>query len=347
MKSIPVSVCIPVFNSEKFLAFCLESIAAQTFQDFEIIIVNDASTGTDSDGKNCKQLVKEFSRNNRKIKINYIEHSKNEGLVEARRTAVYAARGEFIFTVDSDDFIPADAIETLFSYSQEYDIIQGNTLAGFFPENAVSGTSESFIPNSKNICGVIHHGDIEKPEIIPAFLVKQSFSGVLWGKLIRKECYLDALDKIPQTYCNLGEEFLQSFFITQYAKKYKGVDKLVYYYRQNSGMTAPVRIDNLESWHKLCSVASVYSIIYLWLEDQKEQNGVYPMDKPCLESLQARTRHFVRNNILALNNVISDLRPQAYEILCDYWGESFVKHVEELIDKANSEQKNKENVNEN
>ena len=86
-----VSICIPVFKTEELLEEALQSVLQNDVEhvskNVEVIIVNDGSTSTNLQGLSCKQIVKKFKKNT-KIKINYIEHSQNMGLVEARRSAV-------------------------------------------------------------------------------------------------------------------------------------------------------------------------------------------------------------------------------------------------------------------
>lgn len=128
-----ISVCIPVFNSEKYLANCLESLNHLLIPEgfkpaafAEIIIVNDGSTGTDSQNRSAKQIVSRFKKNS-VFPVKFISHEENKGLVEARRTAVYEARGKYIFILDSDDSLPENVLKTLYekAIETEADIVHG------------------------------------------------------------------------------------------------------------------------------------------------------------------------------------------------------------------------------
>ena len=101
-----VSVLIPVYNVEKYIARCLDSVLAQTFQDFEIIVVDDC--GTDD----TMHIVDEYAQKDHRIKI--IHHDKNHGPMVARQTAYINASGKYIIFLDSDDFLQPNAIETLY-----------------------------------------------------------------------------------------------------------------------------------------------------------------------------------------------------------------------------------------
>jgi hypothetical protein len=99
-----VSIIVPVYNVEKYLRRCLESIAAQTYSDLEILIVDDGST--DSSGNICD----DFSINDSRTRV---MHKKNAGLSDARNVAISAATGVFILCIDSDDYVSPDHIELL------------------------------------------------------------------------------------------------------------------------------------------------------------------------------------------------------------------------------------------
>lgn len=105
VKTVPrVSIVIPVYNREKFIVVCVESLLRQTFDDFEICIVDDGST--DGSPSVCDALARRDSR----IKV---LHQPNGGATSARRTGVAMASGTWITFVDSDDTMPADGLERL------------------------------------------------------------------------------------------------------------------------------------------------------------------------------------------------------------------------------------------
>lgn len=97
-----ISVIVPVFNIEKYLRCCIDSILAQTFSDFELLLINDGST--DSSGKICDGYALQDSR----IRV---FHQMNEGVTSARRLGVNNAQGEWITFVDSDDYVVETYLE--------------------------------------------------------------------------------------------------------------------------------------------------------------------------------------------------------------------------------------------
>lgn len=105
-----VSVIIPVYNTEQFLGDCLNSVLAQTFTDFEIIIVNDGSTD------NSVAIVEQFAAKDSRI---VILHQENKGLSEARNTGIKAARGNWITFVDSDDMLAPTFLQKLLEAAKQ------------------------------------------------------------------------------------------------------------------------------------------------------------------------------------------------------------------------------------
>lgn len=102
-----ISVIIPVYNVEKYLPQCLDSITQQTFKDIEIICINDGSLD------NSPAILEEYSNKDSRIKI---INQQNKGLSEARNTGINEAKGEYISFVDSDDYIEINTYEKIAKY---------------------------------------------------------------------------------------------------------------------------------------------------------------------------------------------------------------------------------------
>ena len=106
-----ISVIIPVYNTEKYIEKCLESLAKQTMQDFEVIIVNDGSTD------NSKKVIKDYMKNSN-LDIKYLE-KENGGLASARNYGVERALGKYISFLDSDDYLDKNLFSKLEKYMDE------------------------------------------------------------------------------------------------------------------------------------------------------------------------------------------------------------------------------------
>jgi glycosyltransferase involved in cell wall biosynthesis len=132
------SIVIPIYNVEKYLYECLESVINQTFTDFEAICINDGSTD------NSLQIIQKFK--NSKIQDLIIIDKQNGGLSDARNAGIKAAQGDYIFLLDSDDYIASNTLEILAKNIDNQDFIAFNGHRFFengFKENADSGISEN------------------------------------------------------------------------------------------------------------------------------------------------------------------------------------------------------------
>lgn len=106
-----ISVLLPLYNVERYIGRCLDSILTQDFQDFEILIVDDASTD------NSLRIVEEYRQKDDRIKI--IKKKYNEGLMMARKTGYTHAQGDYIFFCDSDDYLPKNILGKLYTRARQ------------------------------------------------------------------------------------------------------------------------------------------------------------------------------------------------------------------------------------
>lgn len=107
-----ISVVVPVYKVEKYLAKCIDSIIAQTYTDLEILLIDDGSPD------NCPAICDEYAKKDRRIRV---IHQANQGLAEVRNVGIREAKGEYLQFVDSDDWIEPDMIEKCYNYMNAYD----------------------------------------------------------------------------------------------------------------------------------------------------------------------------------------------------------------------------------
>ena len=347
-KSEPlISVCIPVFSTEQYLAQCLHSVITQDFADFEVVIVSDASRGKDEKGRSAKKIVKIMQKECDRLRkekslprvlLRFIEHKENRGLIEVRRSLCYEARAFYMTQLDSDDEMEAGALSALYNSAKIpasngevagdafFDIVHGTSRAGTFDENG------TFTPSKENRYGKIFYGRIEGHDVFRRWLINGDFTANTWGKLIKRDLWVKAYENIPYTECNMADDVLLFFFLGQYAKSYIGIESKVYRYRMNTGMTSRRKIDTLQKWKMVCSAASVFSVISTWIESKdspvNDEGGpaILPDE---VNKVREMTRYYLANNIRQMNEtVIPELKEEARNMLCEYWGESFVKKAE-------------------
>lgn len=132
-----ISIVVPVYNVEYYLQECLDSLINQTYQNIEIIIVNDESPD------NCLQIIEDYARKDARVK--YIDQ-KNTGLSGARNAGVHLSRGDFIMFVDSDDWLDLKTVEILASKMYDFDLVVCSYMRCY---------NVSFIPRNFDMVGIV------------------------------------------------------------------------------------------------------------------------------------------------------------------------------------------------
>ena len=108
-----ISVIVPVYNTEKYLKACLESVQKQSYMNFELLLIDDGSS--DGSGAICDF----FANNDSRIRV---FHTNNRGVSYARNLGLTYARGSYVMFVDSDDELPNNAIESLISETADFTV---------------------------------------------------------------------------------------------------------------------------------------------------------------------------------------------------------------------------------
>jgi glycosyltransferase involved in cell wall biosynthesis len=156
-----LSIIVPVYNVEQYLHKCIESILAQTFSDYELILVNDGSK--DKSGEICDEYLKKDSR----VKV---IHKKNNGLASARNTGIIQARGTYVGFIDSDDWIEDDMYKNLYESCEKTNA--DISIIGVREVDEKGNSLNVYIPN-----------DINLREIL-----KKAYA---WNKIFKKQLFFD------------------------------------------------------------------------------------------------------------------------------------------------------------
>lgn len=130
-----VSIIVPVYNEERYLRECLDSILNQSCKDIEIICVNDGSSD------NSAKIIEEYSLKDKRIKVIM---QRNEGLSCARNRAIAEATGKYILCVDADDYIRTDAIEILYNKAVKFDLDMLSFSAKCFNDTSDKSFSKAY-----------------------------------------------------------------------------------------------------------------------------------------------------------------------------------------------------------
>lgn len=215
-----VSVIIPVYNVEKYLPQCIESVLLQSLKDIEIICVNDGST----DGS-LKVLQKFKARDNRIVIID----KANEGSGIARNTALAIAKGEYVYFVDSDDWLDnAGVLEKLYNKASadELDILIFGGLSCYEKDGKIAKSKGGYSLKNldkKYFNKVFGAKDITKDVF--------KFPSTAWTKLYSRAFLLD--NNIEFQRIKVGQDQLPFFHSMILAKKIEVLPELLYCYRKN------------------------------------------------------------------------------------------------------------------
>lgn len=234
-----ISVIIPVYKVEEYIAECLYSVINQTYKDgFECILVDDYTP--DDSMKIVCQVLSSYRGN---IQFKIVHHQKNRGLSAARNTGVKEATGDYLYFLDSDDFLPEHTIESLLSTCQEElpDVVMGNfELIGESDNVPKLNTQISYYNN--------------QVDIFNAFISRHLYE-MAWNKLVRRDFFLR--HELWFREGILHEDSLWSFFLFFYCQNLKICFSNTYKYRirQNSIMTDPV--NSLRSYRSCYEIFSL------------------------------------------------------------------------------------------
>ena len=148
-----VSIVVPVYNTEKYLKRCLDSITNQTLTEIEIVIVDDGSR------EECAKLCDEFSKADSRIKV---VHKTNGGLGYARNTGMQESTGEYVGFVDSDDYIESSMYESLYNAAVKYDADLAVSGISFVGGNMFSESGECVKKSFFGSDTLFEKGDMKK-----------------------------------------------------------------------------------------------------------------------------------------------------------------------------------------
>ena len=184
-KEVAISVIVPVYNVKDYVCDCIDSILGQTFCNYEVIVINDQSTDGGFD------IVKE--RYEGRPEIVLLENEKNVGLGETRNVGVRAARGKYIYFMDSDDMILENTLETLYSIAEEKqaDVVHMNSHFRPQKENFHYGEEKTGlradIVREKLMTKEIWPVPRNLSERLDVAYVKQGVAVMVWLNLYRRE----------------------------------------------------------------------------------------------------------------------------------------------------------------
>ena len=234
------SIIVPVYNVEKYLTKCLDSITNQNFRDIEIICVNDGSTD------NSLQILKEYAQKDRRI---IVIDQENQGVSAARNRGLAVATGDYILFVDSDDWIELNACEIILQNLEEknVDIL-------FFEYRKISKNNKEY-PLKKTVTG---DSDVFNFNTKLDYCFFNLDLRSVWGKVYKKS-YINSLGKFSHNI-SFGEDTL--FIIDKLLNnpRVKIIRDILYNYRDSE--KSLTKISQEEQFQQLNLLISEYDKIF-------------------------------------------------------------------------------------
>lgn len=225
-----ISVIVPVYNIEKYLPRCIDSILNQTYKNWEAIFINDGSTD------NSLKILEEYKKRDERIKI---IDKKNEGSGTARNDGMESSEGEYIAFLDSDDWYEKNFLEKLYN-----NLIENNS------DVVICNPKMTYDDISKNKkINTYFFNEIElnkTPEKILGILAMP----VVWNKLYKKDIIVKNKIKFPNySFCE-DVEFLYKIFL--YANKVSKIeDNLYNYYQREDSVTKKIKEESIKQLYQV------------------------------------------------------------------------------------------------
>ena len=212
-----VSVIVPVYNAEKYLENCIESIINQSMREIEIILVNDGST--DDSEKICKQYERKDAR------VRYIEQ-KNQGVSVARNKGKDIATGEYILFIDADDEMDLTMIEKLYSDIQKYN---GDIAVCKIQKIKSKDEVENITVEDISVCSMVQE------DALKSYFTESKLEIGVWNKLFKKSV-IENVNYYVGRRMNEDKFFAFESILNAQVITYRN-EGLYYYYERNNSVT--------------------------------------------------------------------------------------------------------------
>lgn len=220
------SVVVPCYNVERYLPQCIESLCKQTLADIEIILVDDGSP--DNSGKICD----EWAERDNRIKV---IHKANGGVSAARNDGMTIATGEYIIFCDSDDWLPENAIESLYNEGKRTnaDVVIGNVYQNLDGKNTLAQFyAKPFVTSDRTFIDKMIQADFYKTYCpMPAETGPAFGYGGPWNKAVRLEMLRACNIRFDVRVKGIFDDIIYTAYILANAKTVAYITTPVYYYR--------------------------------------------------------------------------------------------------------------------
>ena len=275
MKSIDISIIIPIYNGERYIVECLESILKQNYKSIEIIIIDD---GSEDDSYNiCKKYANDYSF----IKI---YHQENNGVSSARNYGLDNANGKYIYFMDSDDTININFFSIVMQNIKNYDLITFNWAAKYINYQRECGIQKKHILDSHTSMELACSSD-------------NSFQGYLWNKVFLNKIIKENNLKFKENI-SICEDLVFVMQYLLYCTKVNSIDNILYNYRIRKNS-----VSKKFSLNKFKSMFEAYDII-LDICDKNNISNSINIKYEYLYNYFLYKKFFNKNNFYISDNVL-------------------------------------------
>jgi glycosyltransferase involved in cell wall biosynthesis len=274
-----VSIIVPIYNMEKYLSRCLDSLLSQSLKSIEIITVNDGSTDS------TQEILETFTRIDSRIKV---IQKNNGGVSSARNEGIKAANGDYIGFVDPDDWVNSHMYETMYNtaINENVDVVMCSYIREFgthskdkiydLPEKLRYEQDEVKSNVMRRLIGPLNE-ELGNPELLDAW-------GTVWSKLYRKEIIKENNVLFVDLWeIGTNEDSLFNIHVFYHAKSFVFLNTPFYHYWKANGssVTTGYKPNLLNQWLNL------YNLIEIFLADKKSKDDYHLAldNRVCLNTL--------------------------------------------------------------
>ena len=283
MRKGVVTVVLPIYNVEKYLNRCVKSVVNQTYQNLEIILVDDGSPDS------CPEICDEWAKKDSRIKV---VHKKNAGLGYARNTGIENATGEYICFFDSDDYIALDTIEK--AYRLACKEIADVVVFGYCQVRSNGKTGKTLIPCPKKL---IYESNEIQEIFLPSLIGPDTSTGEstnLWMSVCGALYSMKLIDKVNWRLVSerdiISEDVYSLLWLYKDVNKVAVIPEALYFYCENVASLTHTyradRFDRIKQFYKACMDACDK----LGYSDKVRQRLAYP---------------FISNTIAAMKMIVT------------------------------------------
>ena len=245
ISGVKVSVLVPIYNVEDFLAECLDSLVGQTLREIEIICINDGSTDS------SLEIIRRYAKDDKRI---VIIDKKNSGYGDSMNKGLDKATGEYIGIVESDDFIDLDAFEKMYKLAKKYDldVVKTNFYEYVTKKKRDVAKSNMFLPDEENVV-------LNTREHRHVFYEQPSIWSAVYRRKFLNDNDIRFLPSPGASYQDAGFNFK----VWAAAERVMMVNRAFLHYRQDNPNSS------VKSDGKVYAVKDEYDEVERWLKEKE------------------------------------------------------------------------------